>query len=304
MARNDGVAKKIRNQVKAWRSLEVDVEVFCSYRRDGALENGFHFYNNGFWSKDEGPASIIKDIKEFSPDIVYFRYEVWKPYYDAIFKTFPAIVEINSDDVVELKLRSRRNLSLYKIYLWNLLTRKRIFRRARGLISVTNEMLKYKHFAFNIPKAVVPNSIDYDSEQIRKKPVKDGPIRIVLCTSFNQPWIGLDKILKMAEKLGEGFELHIIGIENIPMHPSNVIFHGYLEGEAYYKAISSCQIAVGSLAISRNGLNEACPLKIREYAAMGMPIIIAHEDTALIGETPEWVLKLPNEEGISIMERT
>ena len=56
-------------------------------------------------------------------------------------------------------------------------------------------------------------------------------------------------------------------------------------------------IGLGSMAFYRNKMFEACPLKVREYVASGLPVILPYADTAFREECPEWVLRLPNEEG-------
>jgi hypothetical protein len=43
-------------------------------------------------------------------------------------------------------------------------------------------------------------------------------------------------------------------------------------------------------------MQEACPLKVREYLAYGLPTIIAYEDTDFVGEEPWFLLRLPNVE--------
>jgi hypothetical protein len=42
-------------------------------------------------------------------------------------------------------------------------------------------------------------------------------------------------------------------------------------------------------------MNEACPLKVREYLAYGLPIIIGYSDTDFL-ERPDFILTLPNHE--------
>jgi hypothetical protein len=46
-------------------------------------------------------------------------------------------------------------------------------------------------------------------------------------------------------------------------------------------------------------MEEACPLKVREYVACGLPVILPYLDTALkdLPEPPWWCLQVPNREG-------
>jgi hypothetical protein len=54
-------------------------------------------------------------------------------------------------------------------------------------------------------------------------------------------------------------------------------------------------VALGSMALHRNLMNEASPLKVREYLAYGIPTIIGYHDTDFPDGHP-FILELPNEE--------
>ena len=42
-------------------------------------------------------------------------------------------------------------------------------------------------------------------------------------------------------------------------------------------------------------MQEACPLKVRDYLAAGLPVILPYSDTAFLGRrSPDWVLEIPN----------
>ena len=64
--------------------------------------------------------------------------------------------------------------------------------------------------------------------------------------------------------------------------------------ERFYE---TADVGVGTLALHRNGMNEACPLKTRQYLACGLPIVYAHTDPALqVLNCPDDLLQLPNTE--------
>ena len=60
--------------------------------------------------------------------------------------------------------------------------------------------------------------------------------------------------------------------------------------------LARCVIAFGTLALHRKQMNEACPLKVREYLAFGLPVVIGYGDTDLTGIEPWWLLRVPNAE--------
>ena len=55
-------------------------------------------------------------------------------------------------------------------------------------------------------------------------------------------------------------------------------------------------VALGSLALHRNKMEETSSLKVREYLAYGLPVILAGRDSDFRTEVP-FILRLPNCEG-------
>jgi hypothetical protein len=53
---------------------------------------------------------------------------------------------------------------------------------------------------------------------------------------------------------------------------------------------------VGTLALHRKGMEEACPLKLPEYLLTGIPTIIGYRDANFLDVEPWYLLRLPNDE--------
>ena len=53
-------------------------------------------------------------------------------------------------------------------------------------------------------------------------------------------------------------------------------------------------IALGTMALHRTGLNEAAPLKDREYLAYGIPVVTSYPDPDFTDDD-DYILRLPNE---------
>src|SRR5690606_3952676 len=83
--------------------------------------------------------------------------------------------------------------------------------------------------------------------------------------------------------------------DDLGVLPSNVTAHGQLAYANYRAALAFADVAIGTLALHRKGMGEACPLKIREYLAHGLPTITAYSDTDFMEPRP-FILQLPNEE--------
>jgi hypothetical protein len=77
--------------------------------------------------------------------------------------------------------------------------------------------------------------------------------------------------------------------------PKNVVLHGALPTDQYVRIMQRADAGIGTLALHRNGMSEASPLKVREYLASGLPVIIGYTDTDFKGDQA-FILKMPNTE--------
>ena len=126
----------------------------------------------------------------------------------------------------------------------------------------------------------------FESSPSNKRP------SLVFIGSPNQKWHGVDKIIFLSEKLRE-FDFHIIGMDG--KNSQNLFFHGYLFSEEAKNFVKKQDIGIGTLSLYENNMNEASPLKTRQYFSHGLPAIYAYDDTD-IGGNESFVLKLSNNE--------
>ena len=78
--------------------------------------------------------------------------------------------------------------------------------------------------------------------------------------------------------------------------PPNVAVHGFLSRDEYEPFVNRADFAIGTLALHRQRIQETSPLKLREYLAYGLPMIVAHDDPDLTIRPSWFVLQLPNTE--------
>jgi hypothetical protein len=81
--------------------------------------------------------------------------------------------------------------------------------------------------------------------------------------------------------------------EEVTNAPANLAFRGRLEPEAYTPIVRNVDVAIGTLGLYRNAMDEASPLKVREYLALGIPSIIGYDDTDFPDAT-SFLLRIPN----------
>lgn len=302
METKDGVSQKIHNQMAAWEKLGIEVRLFCRSptvqcdipEKDiYAMQHPF-----AFWRKYK---HITRAIKEFDPDVIYSRYEIPTVFSMGLASLFNkrVVIEINSNDMQELKLLTKLNPVHYLPRLFvNFLFRSLVFANCGCIVTHTHELAKSRLFTkYNKPVIVAPNSILLDNiPLIKENEISEKPYGLLFLGSSGQPWQGLDKVQDLAEQLGEDYHIHV-GMEGVqPRTEGNITYHGFLSPAQYRQIASKCIAGIGTLALYRKKMQEVNAIKVREFIAMGLPVIIAHDDTAFMDSCPDWVLQIPNKE--------
>jgi len=287
-----GVSKKIVCQMQSWTELNHEVKLFA-LSPTAPVWSGFVNlvviqYEIKLLKRFSSLSRLSSEVSDFEPDIIYMRYDKECSVYVKLAEKFPLIVEVNTNNKKEeihtLPLTTR---------LYNFITRGRLLNKASGFISVTEELseLFKGHSGLS---TTIANGINL-SEYIAAPPTNNIEPHLLFIGSPGYPWHGIDKIMKLAEHF-KGWEFHIIGYtqEQVPHAPGNVNLHGYLNKEQYRSIFNTCDVAIGTLSLHIKGMDEASPLKVREYLACGLPVIIGYSDTDFAGENHPFLLQIPN----------
>lgn len=298
---SSGVLTKIENQVQVWRSLGHEVHVlltsnpaqegikplinasiFTSDLTQGLPKGFVQTYANKVLSLNK----VKQEIKRISPDIIYTRQSIWYPGITSLYRKYPTVVELNTDDVSEIQLSGIFKSTIY------LLGRKKIIDNARGFLAVSHE-ISHLYTKYNKPIEVIANGFDLSRVEVPQTSANER-VQALFVGSPDQAWHGVDKILRMAQLLPQ-YDFHIVGPElEARKLPANMKQHGYLNKSELFSIYNSIDIGIGSLALHRKRMEEASPLKVREYAAFGLPIIVGYRDTDLDGQ--EFILNIGNYE--------
>ncbi len=313
--RESGVLKKLVGQVEAWRELGADARLFSlatsqdcqaagGYERVGTVHGrlseralrDWPALRLGYANKLLTARDVRKAIKEYRPDLIYYRQQgPWYPGLESILRVAPSVMELNTDDFSEMKL--------WHPLLGSLLaaTQTRLFARMAGFIAVTEEIAS-RWRRFGKPTDVVPNS--FWGEQPPALAASGNSVAKFVFVGSRLPrsgdWHGVDKILAFA-RLVPNREIHVIGLSagefDGSSAPANVVFHGRQDSAGVGRIFSSCDVGLGSMALHRTNLSDACPLKVRDYLMHRMPIVIAYREAEHRLNQAPFVLRLPNEEG-------
>jgi glycosyltransferase involved in cell wall biosynthesis len=180
----------------------------------------------------------------------------------ALLLDHPLVVEVNTDDRAEYVLASRIRAS------YNRLTRRLILGRARALVFVTRELSESPSFrGFRAKHVVITNGIDLAEYPSLPAPMNDVP-RLAFIGSPGQAWQGFDKVVRLARSR-PAWQFEVVGSDDHWASPANVTWHGPLSREGVIDVLARCDVGIGTLALHRKGLDEASPLKVREYLAVG-----------------------------------
>jgi glycosyltransferase involved in cell wall biosynthesis len=235
---------------------------------------------------------MIESIRRFEPDLIYLRYSIYVYPAHRLMEIAPVVEEINTNDLTQHE-------GLGRVYsLYNRLTRGIFLRRIRGLVSVSRELAVSSAFApYRKPARVIANGCELDKFRELPSPSNKVP-HLVFMGSPGYPWNGVDKLIDLACRFPD-IHIDIVGYDELPGFeplPANLTLHGYLPVRQYEQVMAGADVAISSLALHRKKMEEASPLKSREYLAFGLPLVVAYEDTDLDSMDCEFLLKIPNRE--------
>ena len=109
---------------------------------------------------------------------------------------------------------------------------------------------------------------------------------VYLCGNLDVAWHGVDRLLKIAH-LCPTVEFLLIGgrsgddldLSSFGGVPPNLDVRGPVYGTNLDELLQSSTLGIGTLALERKNMLEACALKVREYLANGLPVYLPHIDT-------------------------
>jgi glycosyltransferase involved in cell wall biosynthesis len=204
----------------------------------------------------------------------------------------PTVLEINTDDINETRLQG------WYSYWFNILTRSILLRNVSGIVALTREVAELASYrVYAKPTRVIADGIDLRDYRPLPAPKNSKPA-ITLVGSPGMVWHGVDKLIHLA-RVCPDLDIHIVGYHAHDFKdklPFNVQIHGFLDRAGVMNVLAKTDVACGPLALHRIHTQEGSPLKVREAAACGIPILLAYHDPDLIHLSSECLLQLPNTE--------
>lgn len=289
-----GVATKISMQVGAWRELGHDAVVFC-LSPAGPPGARAHlparlFAFDGPAARVRATARLIRAVRTFAPDVVYVRDDSFVPPPVRLLRDVPSAMELNSDN--------RREMALAPLpqRLYGRVNDRLLRGAVSGFVAVSHELARGVA-PLGKPVTVVSNGVRLE-DWPEPRPPAPGPPTLVFLAGADLPWHGIDKVLDLAARLPE-FRFVLVGVD-VPRWstdaPENAVLHGPLPRERYDDLVAAADVGIAALGFHRKGAGEVSTLKVPEYLAYGLPVILGYEETDLVGIDPWYVLRLANTE--------
>lgn len=280
-----GPCRKVREQCQTWSEMGHDVRLIATHRgRVGFPRKTTDRFEiceiqtKNILSKFLSTKQIARTVNEFSPDIIYLRYQSVSPLVVSCAKIAPLVVELNGV--------ARRNS--FKQKLIYKLSRRWYSKHASGFVVVSNEMIELcADIISNKPSTVVRNGMSLRSGgtcQTTK------PQKAAIFIGNGTPWHGLDRLHTIASHLPD-WHFHVVCPNPQSWNLPNVTEHGYLPISKYHELLEKSTIGIGPLALERAGLKEASALKIGEYLLGGLPFIINYQETNM-PEDSDFIFKI------------
>jgi glycosyltransferase involved in cell wall biosynthesis len=285
---HSGVLSKIFDQVAFWKRSGYLVKFFVitgpenvSFWKD-VDESTILLLDTNIVSRMLNRIRIVAIAINSRPNLVYVResFPIRIPN-----SSTPIFIEVQSLVGQELKFRSRIK---YLFFNW---FKRFLYAQVHAAIYVSNELREKNEFKLrsDVPTITISNGIDLS----RIKPLPPRRARrkaLFFIGSANQPWQGIAELLEFAKE-HEEIDIHIVGDNSNATLP-NVFFYGRLGSQEYRQIASKCIAGVATLNLQVKQMTEASPLKVREYLALGLPVILRYRDTDLPAGYP-FVLQLP-----------
>jgi glycosyltransferase involved in cell wall biosynthesis len=297
--RETGVRRLILDQAAAWSELDAGVEVGLFVRCEAGTEDAWRGEPHvvavrssrlGIVGRFVARELLSIQLARWRPDVIYLRHSTVSPSLVFLAAAFPTVIGGDLDDLDELKMRSPLR------YWYARISRDRLLRRARRIVVVTHELARHPAIiGLGRPVSVFPNSIDLAAYPSLAAPENRTP-RLVFIGSPRLAWAGVDKIARLASHFPSWtFDLIGPGPDELAGAPGNVVVHGPLDRQEYLPIMAGADVAIGPLALHRKGLSEASALKVAEYLAYGIPVILGNAEAAFPEGAP-FLLQLPNTE--------
>jgi glycosyltransferase involved in cell wall biosynthesis len=291
LSMESGVNRKIQGQAIAWQAQGQDVLTQGSNVLDPLPV--VEVQTTGWRDRFAAATRLVDRVLAWKPDAVYLRFDKSYPAFTRLADRVPVVAEANGSMREYIALGARNPLAL----AYQLATRGSLLRSCAGIVAITHEQGS-AYMRYRAPVLTMPNGIHLEDYPVVARRASDRP-GLFFIGSPGYPWQGLDEVLRFAGIMRD-WDFHIVGWGFTDVRagitiPANCSLHGYMKRSQYIDIVAKCDAGLGTMALWRKRFQEASPLKVREYLASGLPVILGYHDSDVSGMP--CCLEVPNRRG-------
>lgn len=302
-----GIQNKIFAQAKAFDQLGIKTDIF--YFEDDNIylksdeTNLLNHINSKFGFLKYIYGGFLKDIKIKNYKYLFVRHFLTNPLFIwllfrikltnpniVIFMEIPTYPYKFEFGLMTLKKRLEQKLDEFCTYFFRFFIDRIVTFSSKTKI-------------FGIPTIQTDNGIDIEKFGLTNRPSFDSINLHLLGLANVQPWHGLDRVIYGLQEyykrenpinvifdvVGSGDELpNLKNLTKTLSLEKHVQFHGFVSGKELLEIYEKSHIGIGSLGMHRINVakGETSALKSREYAARGIPFVIAYLDRGFPEDFP------------------
>jgi hypothetical protein len=277
MRRHDGIRRRTAATVLQWRRLGHEVVEIGSTDAPSPAVGGWQLVR---WERDcdaQAHAEVAALAASGQLDHLHMRLFVPGRGWARLAQHLPTSLEIHA-----LLTRPESARDLYRVAASGVSAR-RLAGRAAAAIFVTDEMA-HRFGVDSLRRIAIGNGVELTA--VVPAPANQRP-RIGMSVGSRGKWHGLDRLSGLAAELPDADWVVVVPADlghwaGSELGRETMVRIVATSSRAEYDtAISRLDGAMGTLALDRRGLSEAAPLKVRDYAASGIPLLLPYRDTNL-----------------------
>lgn len=308
-----GPVESLKQRAAAARENRLDIDFYILNKERDFHDRNFHlvkvdklFYPVMFLKKTFNKFSFIEEnVRLDNYDFVVLRYLFADKSGIDFAERYPLITEHHTDTLSEMQNLIDTCPSPARRMVWrlkrNILEKQyghRMLSYCRGMISVTDEIAEVEaaRIGLDIPSITIPNGIGVDNvKQTGFRPFDGKKLDLIFITSSLLPWNGIERLIPSLNsyKGNVDIKLHVVGdvdrrdFFRLYGYCDRIKFHGLMNRSDLDPMMGEMNLAVGTMALYKKRMHQACSLKTREYVARGIPFIIAYDEPDLNGIDPQ-----------------
>jgi len=223
-------------------------------------------------------------------DIILLRYPGADFFLNTAFRLLGRrifVFEHNTKELNELKLRKSGSYWFAYLYRMEKKYGSSLRSMASALVAVTSDFLDYQRQTYKcqVTGRVISNGYSVTGTKKRVLRRSRAGIHFLMLIGSFAEWHGLEIFARaLAEAQNESYYLHVVGnvpeetVSRIVNNKRNIIFYGEKDLNSRQAIAEECHIGVGALGLGKLDVQTGSSLKVREYLALGMPVIISVND--------------------------